>query len=41
VKNLGAETAPPSTTRFYLSLNPTLDTGDTLLNACATCLRSS
>jgi subtilase family serine protease len=33
VKNLGAETAPPSTTRFYLSLNPTLDTGDTLLDA--------
>ena len=31
VKNLGAETAPASTTRFYLSANTAFDAGDTLL----------
>jgi subtilase family serine protease len=31
VKNLGAEVAPASTTRFYLSANTAFDAGDTLL----------
>jgi subtilase family serine protease len=31
VKNLGAELAPGSTTRFYLSANTAFDAGDTLL----------
>ena len=30
-KNIGAEAAPASTTRFYLSLNTSFDSGDTLL----------
>jgi subtilase family serine protease len=32
VKNLGAATAPPSVTTFYLSLNTVLDASDLLLN---------
>ena len=31
VKNLGAEVAPASTTRFYLSANTAFDAGDTPL----------
>jgi subtilase family serine protease len=31
VKNLGAETAPASTTRFYLSTNTAFDESDTLI----------
>jgi subtilase family serine protease len=33
VKNIGPETSPASTTRFYLSVNTLLDAGDTLLDA--------
>ena len=33
VKNLGLDIAPPSTNRFYLSVNSLLDAGDTLLAA--------
>jgi subtilase family serine protease len=33
VRNYGADTAPPSTTRFYLSLNGALDATDILLDA--------
>jgi subtilase family serine protease len=33
VKNSGADIAPPSTTRFYLSVNSLLDANDTLLGA--------
>jgi subtilase family serine protease len=33
VKNLGAETAAPSTTRYYLSVNAALDASDTPLEA--------
>ena len=31
IKNLGADVAPASTTRFYLSTNTAFDAGDTLL----------
>lgn len=33
VKNIGADIAPPSTTRFYLSTNTVLDAADILLDA--------